>query len=222
MEYGEAWAALDLPWQECFKLAWDSFRAGSLPVGVVVVDATGAIVASGRNLRNESAPPGRIGGSTLAHAEINALLGLPTGDYTDHTLYSTLEPCLLCTAAARQSHVGTIRYAAADPTFPGIERIPELNAGLARRWPRREGPFGDRWASLSTVLHLVAVLERRGAGSAVVDAHRPVTPDLLRLAQRWTGQPTQRLRGMTLPEALDLLWSELPGYGTAVLSTVDA
>jgi hypothetical protein len=101
-----------------------------------------------------------------------------------------------------------------------MERIPELSAELARRWPRCEGPLGDGWDSLSTVLHLLAVLERSPT-SAVLDAHRPTTPELLRMARQWTGQPTERLRAMMLPEALDALWPELPGQGSAMLSIVD-
>ncbi|MBO0869308.1 MAG: nucleoside deaminase [Micromonosporaceae bacterium] len=222
MEFAPAWSALDLPWRECFNLAWESFRAGSVPVGAVLVDATGAVVATGRNLRNEVAPPGRLGGSNLAHAEINTLAGLPSGHYADHILYSTLEPCLLCTAAARYSHIGTLRYAAEDPMWRGIERIPELNVELARRWPRREGPLGGGWQDLSTVLHLLALVERGPAAAPAVAAHRDAVPELLRLAQRLAGEPAVRLRAMALPEAFGALGPQLPGWGSAALSTVDA
>lgn len=73
--------ALAPEWQECVRQAWDAFRAGSLPIGAVVVDATGEIVARGRNCIAEKhlhSPhlPGTPyqTGTPLAHAEMNALL----------------------------------------------------------------------------------------------------------------------------------------------------
>ncbi len=53
----DAWADLPEPWPMCFRLAWESFRAGSVPVGAVLVDAGGAVVATGRNRRGEPTGP---------------------------------------------------------------------------------------------------------------------------------------------------------------------
>ncbi|MGI5247270.1 nucleoside deaminase [Dactylosporangium sp. CA-139066] len=142
------------PWRACFELAWASFVAGSIPVGAVLVAPGGDIVARGRNRRAEP------GGSNIAHAEIGALLHLPPGHYPEHILYSTLEPCLLCTAAIRHSHVGTARFAAPDPMWRGVEGVPALNAHLARGWPRLEGPQGGPLETFSSVMHLTAALER--------------------------------------------------------------
>ena len=96
----DPWAAVDPVWRPCFELAWESFQVGSLAVGAVLVDGAGSIVSAGRNRRNE--PPeirGQLGGSSIAHAEINALAMLPISDYTDHVLYSTLERA--CSAPPR-------------------------------------------------------------------------------------------------------------------------
>src|SRR4051812_29795 len=42
----DRWNALGEPWRECFRLAWAAYRAGTVPVGAVVVrDADAAIVA---------------------------------------------------------------------------------------------------------------------------------------------------------------------------------
>jgi tRNA(adenine34) deaminase len=68
------------PWRLPFELAWEAFRAGSRPVGAVLVDATGRPVATGRNRSQEPAgPPGQLAGTAIAHAEINALAQLPAG-----------------------------------------------------------------------------------------------------------------------------------------------
>jgi tRNA(adenine34) deaminase len=189
-------------WAECFRLAWESFRAGSIPVGAVLVDAAGAVVRRGRNHLNEAAGAPIVGGN-LAHAEVNALVTLPPGDYTDHVLYSTLEPCLLCTGALRHCHVGTVRFAAADHMWPGMDRIRDLGPHFARRWPRREGPLDGPLARLATVLHLVSAVER-GIGS-VVDCYAHATPDALAAARRIAGPTAGRLRSLSLREALPAL-----------------
>jgi tRNA(adenine34) deaminase len=93
---------LEGPWRECFELAWEAFGAGTIPVGAVVVDASGATVARGRNrIFEATAPAGQLAGTYIAHAELNALAELPAlptrdgqGPYSRHTLYTTLEPCV--------------------------------------------------------------------------------------------------------------------------------
>jgi tRNA(Arg) A34 adenosine deaminase TadA len=110
----DAWQELDEPWQASLELAWEAYLAGTIPVGSAVAAADGTVVARGRNRIFD--PPGvGLAGSRLAHAEVDALSQLPVTDrYRDHVLYSTLEPCLLCTAAALLATVGRIEYATED------------------------------------------------------------------------------------------------------------
>src|SRR6185503_3116115 len=74
------WADVPLPWRACLEEAWAAYRAGSLPIGAVVLDTSGHIVGRGRNRIFEVAaelPDSRcLFGHRLAHAEINALLGV--------------------------------------------------------------------------------------------------------------------------------------------------
>jgi tRNA(adenine34) deaminase len=199
-----AWESLEPPWRECFLLAWESFRAGSIPVGAVLLDGAGTAVSRGRNRRSERCgPDGQLSASGLAHAEINALVTLPPADYSDHVMYTTLEPCLLCTAALRQCHVGTVRFAGPDPLFAGIDRIPDLGPMMARRWTRREGPLGGPFGRLAVVLHLVWAVEN-GAQS-LVDGHTGTMPDELDTARRLAGPTADRLRALPFPEALRTL-----------------
>jgi tRNA(adenine34) deaminase len=114
-------------------MAWQAHCSGNLGVGAVLTDPAGVIVATGRNRGGDvEAPSGRLHTTYLAHAEMDVLALLPHGDYPDHTLWTTLEPCLMCASAVVLSHVGTVRYAAADPLWAGIERLPDLNAQVAR------------------------------------------------------------------------------------------
>ncbi len=82
-----------------------------VPVGAVVLDATGQIIARGHNLREARADP-------TAHAEIVALrsasAALGTWRLEDCTLVVTLEPCTMCAGAVLASRVRRLVYGAAD------------------------------------------------------------------------------------------------------------
>jgi tRNA(adenine34) deaminase len=142
----ERWSTLEEPWRECLRLAWEAFRAGTIPVGAVVVDGAGRIVGRGRN-RIFAERDGGLAGTRLAHAEVEALRTLPVGPrYRDHVVYSALEPCLLCVGAALVSEVGGIRYLAADPVggacsgridVPHWRREPLEIGGPHAGWPER-------------------------------------------------------------------------------------
>jgi tRNA(adenine34) deaminase len=201
----DPFADVDPAWRSCFLLAWEAFQAGSIPVGAVLVDACGAEVSSGRNRMNDrSGPAGHIAGSYIAHAEINALATLPTGDYTDHTLYTTLEPCFLCTAALRHSHVGVVRFAAPDPMWRGVERLPELNNQMARRWTRRDGPLGGHLQTWAALLPLISGVER--GVQSVEEQHAETAPHVLSLARNLAGTTADRLRTLDLSAALTQAW----------------
>ena len=54
-------ARSELAWERALELAWESFCGGTTPVGAVVTDAAGVIVAEGRGRRFENAaPPGQL------------------------------------------------------------------------------------------------------------------------------------------------------------------
>ncbi|MGV9194325.1 nucleoside deaminase [Microbacterium sp. MC2] len=93
------------------ELAAHAAAAGDIPVGAVVVDAGGVIIAEGANLREQSADP-------LAHAEIVALRAAAAAAGSWHlddcTLVVTLEPCLMCAGAILQAHVGRVVFGAWD------------------------------------------------------------------------------------------------------------
>lgn len=85
---------------------------GEVPVGAVVVDAEGRVVAKDRNRRERLNDP-------TAHAEVLAIstAARASGDWrlTGHTLYVTLEPCPMCAGAAVWARLDRIVYGAADP-----------------------------------------------------------------------------------------------------------
>ena len=112
------WDALDLPWQAALEMAWEAYCAGTVPIGAVIADPAGRIIARGRNRINDrSAPDGQVCSNELAHAELNALLSLDPGygETRRSVLYTTMEPCPLCMGALYMSDVKTAHFAARDP-----------------------------------------------------------------------------------------------------------
>ncbi len=85
---------------------------GDVPIGAVLLDAEGSVVAKDHNRREER-------GDATAHAEMLVLRGRSTeiGSWRldGHTLVVTLEPCAMCAMAAVWARVDRIVYAAADP-----------------------------------------------------------------------------------------------------------
>lgn len=82
-----------------------------VPVGAVIVSATGEIVSRGRNMRE-------LLGDPTAHAEIQAIkeAAQAVGDWrlTDYTLVVTLEPCVMCAGAIQASRLSQVVYGATD------------------------------------------------------------------------------------------------------------
>jgi tRNA(adenine34) deaminase len=86
--------------------------AGDVPVGAVVLDAGGTVIARGRNRREADGDP-------TAHAELIAIRSAAraAGGWRldDMTLVVTLEPCTMCAGAVVASRVGRLVYGAEDP-----------------------------------------------------------------------------------------------------------
>ena len=151
------WETLSEAWRACVELAWEAYRAGSLPIGAVVADAEGRVVSAGRNrIHERSGPSGAIFDHKLAHAELNALLSLEgQEDPRACVLYTTTEPCPLCVGAARMADVGGLEFASREPwagSAAMFETVPYLRRGNLRL----EGPRDPRLEAV-----LIALLVER-------------------------------------------------------------
>jgi len=98
--------------------AREAERQGEVPVGAVVVDENGAILAAASNLTIRNLDP-------TAHAEIVALRIAATrmGNYrlNGATVYTTIEPCAMCAGALVNARVKRLVYGAADERFGAVE-----------------------------------------------------------------------------------------------------
>jgi tRNA(adenine34) deaminase len=92
--------------------AWMAARHGEVPVGAVLVDERGQVLARACNMPVRQCDP-------TAHAEILVLRqgAKRVGSYrlTGTTLYVTIEPCPMCAGAMVLARIKRLAYGAKDP-----------------------------------------------------------------------------------------------------------
>lgn len=100
-------------------------RHGNHPFGATLVDGDGAVVAEAENtVTTDSDPTG--------HAETNLVRmagGLGASDLSGHTLYSSCEPCAMCSAAIFWAGIGRVVYALSNDAL--IAMLPPDSSGPA-------------------------------------------------------------------------------------------
>jgi tRNA(adenine34) deaminase len=99
------------PMRQALKAAAEAAGHGDVPVGAVLLDESGAVVAVDHNRREELSDP-------TGHAEILVISArareIDDWRLTGHTLVVTLEPCPMCAGAAVLARLDRIVYGAAD------------------------------------------------------------------------------------------------------------
>lgn len=88
-----------------------AFDEGEIPIGAVVVDVHGRVVASAHNMTERLT-------DVTAHAEMLALTAAQSalGKYLNEaTLYVTVEPCTMCAGAIGWARPGRVVYGASEP-----------------------------------------------------------------------------------------------------------
>lgn len=94
-----------------------------VPVGAVIVDGSGKIVAQAGNRTRELKDP-------TAHAELLALrqacADLGSERIGGCDLYVTLEPCPMCASAISFARIRRLYYGASDPKSGGVENGPRI------------------------------------------------------------------------------------------------
>ncbi|MDE2038684.1 MAG: nucleoside deaminase [Elusimicrobia bacterium] len=124
--------------REAYQEALKGYREGGLPIGAVLADAAGMVVARGHNLRVQTGDP-------TAHAEVVCLRNAGRRrDWPKLTLVSSLSPCVMCTGTAL------------------LYRIPRVLVGENKNFLGAEDLFRARGVALSVLQEAdcIALMER--------------------------------------------------------------
>jgi len=125
---------METPYHQAMGLALAAAREavahGDVPVGAVLLDSAGTVVAIDHNRRHQHNDP-------TSHAEILVLRegAAKAGSWRldGHTLVVSLEPCAMCAGASVAARLGRIVYGPADPkagaalSLYNIPQDPRLN-----------------------------------------------------------------------------------------------
>lgn len=99
-------------------------QQGDVPVGAIILDSEGDLLAEGRNRRELEADP-------TGHAEVDALRRASTRLKhwrIEGTLYVTLEPCLMCAGALINARIKRVVYGALDLKAGATESLYQVGA----------------------------------------------------------------------------------------------
>ncbi|WP_028323850.1 tRNA adenosine(34) deaminase TadA [Desulfatirhabdium butyrativorans] len=106
--------------QIAIEQARQAFTLGEVPIGAVLVDAEGQILAKDCNRTISSCDP-------TAHAEILVIRKASAilGNYRllNTTLYVSIEPCVMCMGALIHARVHTVVYGASDPRWGACDSL---------------------------------------------------------------------------------------------------
>lgn len=116
-----------------------ALERGEVPIGAVIVENFGNIVARAGNETRARLDPS-------AHAEVLAIREactvLKTERLVNCDMYVTLEPCAMCAALIANARIRRIYFAASDPKSGGIQQgarifdrkqthhVPEIYSGI--------------------------------------------------------------------------------------------
>ena len=179
---------LSVPWKACWDQAWQAYCDESNPIGAVIVDSTGNILAKGRN-RIFGKPPKdsrHIHNNPLAHAEINALLTLDFDEFDPYSssLYTTVEPCPLCIGAICMSKIKKIHYGARDP-WAGSSNLLQATPYLRKKRIKAFGPDNNEFETAILSLQTDFSLRYRPERfQKVINRWMELHPEITRKAMR--------------------------------------
>lgn len=119
--------------------AQKAYDLEEVPIGAVLVDSEGEVVARGHNMRE-------VWHDATAHAEMIAIREACAKEgrwrLSGLTLYVTIEPCPMCAGAIVMSRVDRVVYGSTDaragacesvfniPGCPALNHRPEMTAGI--------------------------------------------------------------------------------------------
>ncbi len=166
------WKNLNVPWQEAFALAWESYKKKTTPIGAVIVDENQQIIARGRNRIYDLGSSSSLSGTDMAHAEMAAMIQLKAKEHPNirsYTLYTTMEPCPMCMGAILMMHICKLEYAAKD-SFAGAIALKNKIEYTKKKTLQIGRAAKHSWV-FQIVLHTAFVCQMRGkTGGRLLDS----------------------------------------------------
>ncbi|MEM8621315.1 MAG: nucleoside deaminase [Actinomycetota bacterium] len=196
--------SLPEPMQQAVSLAFQAADHGSLAIAATVA-RNGHVIATGRNrLFEDDSGEDHIAGTSLAHAEINALAKLRyrAHESDELELYTTLQPCLQCLGAIRLAPISRVIVLAPDPLWAGLATIRDVTPFVAARWPHITTVPASEWS----VLSLLSPTRHALAHPRLTEIWRHALPATSELARRV--DPAD-LEGDSPPARAAHVWSDL-------------
>lgn len=133
--------------KRALDLARKSESIGEVPIGAVITDKNGKIIAQSTNLRETKC-------TVLGHAELAAVhracKALGSWRLTDCTMYVTLEPCFMCAGALVQSRIGRVVFGTRDPKGGALVTMATLgnDSRLNHQFEITEGILSDECGNI--------------------------------------------------------------------------
>ena len=139
---------------QALELAHRAAAIGEIPVGALVVDASGEVIGRGFNTREDDHDP-------MSHAEIVAMREaaehLGNWRLDDCTLVVTLEPCTMCAGTAMQARISRVVFGAFDDKAGAVGSLWDVvrDPRLPHRAEVISGVLASKCADVLTVFFKV-------------------------------------------------------------------
>lgn len=143
---GQTQSALDeMMMRRCIALSAEAIRMGEFPFAALVVRSDCVLVEAINDVARA--------GDVTRHAELVAVSraqqALGHKDLSDCTLYTTVEPCPMCSFPMRETRIGRVVFAISSPVMGGYSRWNVLrDPDLSRVMPEAFGPVPEVIAGL--------------------------------------------------------------------------
>ncbi|WP_376088527.1 nucleoside deaminase [Roseomonas sp. CCTCC AB2023176] len=116
--------------RRAIALAGEARARGDRPFAAVIADADGAVLVEAGSTQGAS------GDGTLAHSEMNACgaairAGISRGTLAQATIYSSGEPCAMCSAAIFYTGLGRLVYGLSNAAILHLRNAQPHTAGLS-------------------------------------------------------------------------------------------
>jgi tRNA(adenine34) deaminase len=133
------------PMQRALAEAEAAAARGEVPVGAVLLDPAGEVLAAAGNRTEAEADP-------TAHAELlvirDAASKLGTPRLSGCDLHVTLEPCPMCAHAISLARIRRLYYGASDPKGGGVAHGPRIfQSSSCHHVPEVYGGIGEQPAA---------------------------------------------------------------------------